>query len=191
MPLLFIWPGEIEGGRRVERPVSMIDVLPTVLDLLGMPPPEVAQGQSLATLLRGGEQRLRPVVLDEFRMDDASGEMVGNIELIDGRWGASLEIGPDGADGLGRHAIPAGGRWGAFHEYYPEVPRLLLYDLQADPFATRAVNESHPELVERYRARLLELWRAHRALSGRFQEAGDVELTPEQLDQLRTLGYIQ
>ena len=76
----------------------MIDVLPTLLELLEMPRPEVIQGQSLAPLLRGEPQRLRPVVLDEFRMDDETGEMVGNIELVDGAWGASLEIGP-GVDG--------------------------------------------------------------------------------------------
>ena len=192
VPLLFIWPGEIEGGRRFEEPVSMIDVLPTVLELVGLPRPEVLQGQSLAKLLTGGgRQRLRPVILDEFRMDDDSGGMIGNLEIIDGRWGASLEIGPEPELRNGRHAVPAGGRWGAFHEVYPDVPRLLLYDLESDPFATHAVNGQHPELVEKYRGLLLERWQAHRALAGRFEEAGDTELTPEQLHQLRTLGYIQ
>jgi hypothetical protein len=138
--------------------------------------------------------RVRPVVLDEFRVDEASGEMVGNLEMVDGRWGASLEIGPapaNAAPDRGRHAVPAGGRWGAVHPFFPEVPRLLLYDLESDPLATRAVNEEHPELVVKYREILERQWQAHRALARRFGEAGEAAISPEQLEQLRALGYIQ
>ncbi len=134
------------------------------------------------------------MILDEFRMDEASGEPIGNLEIVDGRWEASLEIGPrrpGQAPDRGRHAVPVGGRWGAVHPFFADVPSLLLYDLESDPLATRAVNDEHPELVDKYRALLLEQWQAHRALSGRFAEAGEIELTPEQLRQLRTLGYVQ
>ncbi|MGH9362789.1 MAG: sulfatase-like hydrolase/transferase, partial [Thermoanaerobaculia bacterium] len=118
VPLVVVWPGHIAGGRRIARPVSMIDVLPTLLDLAGLPRPEVAQGRSLA-------------------------------------------------------------------------PLLLLYDLWNGPFAERAVNDRHPRLVERYRRLLLQQWRAHLALAGRFRQAGEMPLTPEQLQQLRSLGYIR
>jgi arylsulfatase A-like enzyme len=33
VPLIFVWPGHIEGGQRLSQQVSMIDVLPTILDL--------------------------------------------------------------------------------------------------------------------------------------------------------------
>jgi arylsulfatase A-like enzyme len=191
VPLIFVWPGKIPGGRRIEQPVSMIDVLPTLLDLLDLPAPEVVQGRSLAPLLLGGELEQRPVILDEFRVDEASGEVIGNIELIDGRFGASLQIGPGSLGTGGRHAVPAGGRWGAVHSFYPEVPRLLLYDLARDPFATHAVNDEHPELVERYREELLHHWQLHQALATRFTEASDRPMTPEQLNQLQALGYVR
>lgn len=194
VPLLFVWPGHIPAGSRFDQAVSMLDVLPTLLDLLGLPAPEVLQGQSLVPLLRGEAMTVRPVVLDEFRVHEESGEMIGNLDIVDGRWGASLEIGPrpEGDEALvGRHAVPIGGRWGAVHPYFPQVPRLLLYDLWNDPFALDAVNDEHPELVERYRRMLLEQWKAHRTLAGHFQAAEDIALTPEQLEQLRALGYIQ
>ncbi|HEX9799541.1 MAG TPA: sulfatase [Thermoanaerobaculia bacterium] len=195
VPLLVVWPGRIPGGRRSEDPVSMIDVLPTLLDLAGLPKPEVAQGESLAPLLHGRPMRHRPVILDEFRIDDTSGEMIGNLEIVDGRWGASLEIAPVAPGGdprRGRHAVPAGGRWGALHPFFPEVPRLLLYDLWNDPFALKAVNAAHPDLVERYTRLLLEHWKANQALFQRFhEEEGTKPLDPEQLRQLRALGYIQ
>jgi arylsulfatase A-like enzyme len=194
VPLLVIWPGHIEGGRTVDHPVAMIDVLPTVLDLVGLAQPKILQGQSLAPLLRGEAMDMRPVILDEFRVDEASGEMVGNLEIIDGRWGASLEIAPvaDGADpSKGRHAAPAGGRWGAVHPYFEDVPRLLLYDLEADPFALKAVNDEHPDVVRRYHRELLKHWQAHQALATRFQGSDAAAMTPEQLQQLQALGYIQ
>jgi arylsulfatase A-like enzyme len=194
VPLVVSWPGRVPGGRRIAQPVSMIDVLPTILDLAGLPQPEVVQGRSLGPLLRGQPLEARPVILEEFRVDEKSGELVGNIEVVDGRWGASLEIGPlpAGADPKrGRHAVPAGGRWGAVHPFFPEAPRLLLYDLDSDPFALHAVNDQHAQLVDHYRQMLEKQFEAHRALSGRFKEAGEVALTPEQLQQLRALGYIQ
>lgn len=50
IPLIVIWPGHIAGGQRFSQPVSMIDMLPTILDLADLPMPEVIQGQSLAPL---------------------------------------------------------------------------------------------------------------------------------------------
>jgi len=194
VPLIFVWPGKLAAGLRIAQPVSLVDLLPTILELVDLPAQDPSQGRSLAPALFGKELEPRVVVLDEFRVDEASGELVGNIELIDGRWGASLEIGPlpTGADPTrGRHAVPAGGRWGAVHPWFPDVPRLLLYDLEKDPFAARAVNDEHPELVARYRAQLTELWRLHQALATRFGEAADTPLTPDVLRDLRALGYVK
>ncbi len=197
IPLVVFWPKQIAGGRRVAQPVSMIDVLPTILDLAGLPAPEVAQGRSLAPLLHGRELAPRPVIFDEFRVDESTGEMIGNLEMIDGRWGASLEIGPtpgngDGEAKNGRHSVPAGGRWGAVHPYFADVPRLLLYDLWKDPFALRAVNEEHPEIAAKYERELRAHWSANQALATRFGEADEAQaLSPEALKQLQDLGYVR
>ena len=65
VPLLIVWPGRIAGGQRFSQPVSMVDVLPTVLDLVDLPMPEIMQGQSLVPLLLGEEGwEPRPVILD-------------------------------------------------------------------------------------------------------------------------------
>ena len=193
IPLIFVWPDRIAGGQRFSQPVSMIDILPTVLDLVGLPPPDLTQGQSLAPLLLGEEGfKARPVILDEFRHDPGTGELIGNIEIVDGRWGASLEIGPTplGADPrFGRHAVPAAGRGAS--PYFSEVPRLLLYDLSSDPFAVHSVNERYPALVEKYSGLLLHQWKAHQALAKRFQPAEAAPLTPDELRALRSLGYIR
>jgi arylsulfatase A-like enzyme len=172
IPLMFIWPERIAGGRWFSAPaVSMVDVLPTVLDLLNLPAPEVMMGQSLAPLLLGeGEVDARPVIMDQFDVDRRTGEFRGVIEVIDGRWGASLGINPRPP----RDTVP-----------------FLIFDLWNDPDCLHSIHEDRPDLVEKYTAFLEAQFEAHLALSKYFAPAETVELTPEQLETLRALGYIQ
>ncbi|QDU65283.1 sulfatase [Engelhardtia mirabilis] len=190
VPLIFIWSGHIEGGRRVDAPVSMIDVLPTVLELAGLPEALIAQGRSLVPALMGDDSWTpEPVVFDEFRID-GDGSVVGNLEVLDGRWGESLEIrSGDSATSpaLGRHPAPAGGRWAA--QDFADVPRLLLYDVEADPLAIRNVSAQHPEHVADARQRLWRLWEEHQLLAARFEAGEEAEMSDEQLEALRALGY--
>lgn len=52
--LLLRWPnGGLAGGRTVTELVSNIDVLPSILEAVGIPVPERVQGQSFLPLLRG------------------------------------------------------------------------------------------------------------------------------------------
>ncbi len=89
IPLIVVWPERIAAGQRFSQPVSMIDMLPTILDLAGLSMPEVVQGQSLAPLLLGEKGwEPRPVILDEFYVDPETGEFSSLIEVIDERWGA-------------------------------------------------------------------------------------------------------
>lgn len=182
VPLIFVWPGGIAGGQRLDAPVSMIDVLPTVLDLADLPQPDVLQGQSLAPLLRGtAGWEPRRVIFDQFEIDRASGEVGGLIEVIDGRWGASLWIGPKLTD-------PDAWGWG-FTAARPS--RLLLFDLWNDPVCLTSVHEDHPDLVDEYNRFLHAQWQAHQALAKQFTAGDEVALTSEQLETLRSLGYIQ
>ncbi|MEE9245357.1 MAG: hypothetical protein V3U63_04075 [Gemmatimonadota bacterium] len=68
---------------------------------------------------------------------------------------------------------------------------LLLFDLWNDPWCLKPVNDEHLDLVEKYTAFLEEQWEAHQNLAQHFTRSGEVELTPEQLQTLRALGYIQ
>jgi arylsulfatase A-like enzyme len=170
IPLIVVWPERIAPGQRFSQPVSMIDILPTILDLVDLPMPQVMQGQSLAPLLFGEEGwQSRPVILDEFYVDG------GWIEVIDGRWGASLEV-----------LVP--------DESPPEDGRpapLLLYDLWKDPYSLHSLHEERPDLVEKYTTFLEAQFEAHQSLAQLFTRSEPVALTPEQLQTLRALGYIQ
>ncbi len=193
VPLMFVWPGHIAGGRRIRTPVSMLDVLPTLLELVGLPQPDLKQGQSLAPLLLGqvaeAEWESRPVIVDVLVEDVASGQLMGNIEMIDGRWGASLCVRPAGTtfDLRRNHVYDA--LVGCVEAMRPE--RLLLYDLWEDPLLLSPVNAKRPDLVEKYTALLEAQVEANAAIRKLVGAGGErVSLTPEQLQTLRTLGYI-
>ena len=66
-PWMVRWPGRIEPGS-VERDhfVSGIDLAPTVLDMLGIDPPEGVDGFSFKPLLLGGQQDGRDMVFTQF-----------------------------------------------------------------------------------------------------------------------------
>ena len=193
VPLIVVWPERIAPGKRFSDPVSMVDMLPTILDLADLPMPEVMQGQSLAPLLLGepgweprpvilDELRWepRPVILDELRVDNETREMWGRIEVVDGRWGASLQIVPPGGEDR---------RTWVFGAARPAS--LLLYDLWTDPMCLHSLHEEHPDLVEKYTKFLEDQWAAHQALATHFTPGPKVALTPEQLEALRALGYIR
>jgi len=182
IPLIVVLPGHIAGGKSFSQPVSMIDMLPTILDLVDLPMPEVMQGQSLAPLLLGeAGWEPRPVILNEFEIDRDTGEFRGRIEVIDERWGASLAIN----GGIAMRDHPSG-----FQNEQRSVP-LLLYDLWNDPECLHSLHEKRPDLVKKDTKFLEAQWKVHQTLAQHFTRSEESPLTPEQLETLRSLGYIR
>ncbi|WP_299263747.1 sulfatase [Halorientalis sp.] len=60
IPLVFDVPGR--EGRQIDQQVSLIDVPPTLYDLLGIETPEAVQGRSLEPLMTGEDREDRVVV---------------------------------------------------------------------------------------------------------------------------------
>lgn len=52
VPLIMRWPGRIPRGTHVSEPVSLIDIVPTIMDLLNRPPLNIP-GRSLKPLFSG------------------------------------------------------------------------------------------------------------------------------------------
>jgi arylsulfatase A-like enzyme len=53
VPLLLYYPKTLPAGKRIDTQVRMIDILPTVLDVLDIPLTASIQGQSLLPLIEG------------------------------------------------------------------------------------------------------------------------------------------
>ena len=108
VPLIFHQPRLFRGGRVVARPVGLVDVLPSLLELYRMPRPAGIQGRSIAPLLTADEDPGKPVP---------------------GLYFESLY----GMEEMGWAPI-SGFLSGQFK--YISLPRPELYDLAADPDET-------------------------------------------------------
>ncbi|UCC30775.1 MAG: sulfatase [Phycisphaerales bacterium] len=66
IPLIIRFPTHIDRDLRLSVPVSITDVLPTILDLTGLPQPNQVMGQSLVPLLRGAGGAADRVIVSEL-----------------------------------------------------------------------------------------------------------------------------
>jgi choline-sulfatase len=125
VPLIVRGPG-VAGGRRVKEVARSVDLLPSVLDMLGVPPPAgwKGSGRSLAPVLRGTAS-LPP--------QPAYAESL--LPLLHYGW-SDLRALRDG-------------RW-----KYIQAPRPELYDLEADPAETRDLAGEMPARAEALRSGL-------------------------------------
>ena len=65
VPLVISWPQRIETGRS-DALVSLVDLLPTLCDLTGVPVPDGVDGLSLRAVLQARAPRVREVVFAEY-----------------------------------------------------------------------------------------------------------------------------
>ena len=66
-PWMVRWPGKVKpGGTEAEHFISGIDLMPTILDALGLEPPGGMDGRSFLPLLRGKKQDGRTLVFTQF-----------------------------------------------------------------------------------------------------------------------------
>jgi arylsulfatase A-like enzyme/Flp pilus assembly protein TadD len=128
VPLLLSVPGgRYPPGLRIGPQVRTIDVMPTLLELLGVPSPGDVQGRSLVPLLRDPRREWREEALLESRFNELHYGWAPLRALRDGRY------------------------------KYVEAPTPELYDLGADPGESRNLAASDPARAREMSARLLRL----------------------------------
>jgi arylsulfatase A-like enzyme/Flp pilus assembly protein TadD len=112
------------SGRRIDTPVSLVDLVPTVLDLCGLQPPERVQGVSVRAGLEGRPLpgRSRPLYCES--LEAAQFQCSGLTGLREGSW------------------------------KYIRAPRQELYDLSKDPGEARNVIEQEGPVALRLRESL-------------------------------------
>lgn len=167
VPLAFVAPGLLAADAEIPGTVELIDVLPTVLDLLGIAPPTEQHGRSLVPLLEDpANSRGERPAFSEYDQTRIHTVVAGNWKLVDN---------PDE-----HHPICFGG---APADLYP-IARAELYDLASDPGETTNLAAEHPERVEALR-RLIE--RRFASLTDRVEEQ---ELPEDLKRELEALGYL-
>jgi arylsulfatase len=164
VPLIVRLPGRRSG--EVRSPVQLIDLLPTVLDLTGLPPDPEAEGKSLRRPLEGGRTG---GPLWEYAFSESGYSRDYQRSITGERY--KLIYVPDEAD----RAVM-------------KRSELELYDLQEDPGETRNLAGERPEVAAQLRERLAR-WIGEGGTGSAAPTA--VRIEPEAERQLRSLGYIQ
>ncbi len=80
IPYMMSWPGHIEGGRVIDKPVISLDVVPTALDAAGAKTEDQLHGVSLMPLLRG--ESVTPHESLFWRMGQQHAARVGDWKLV-------------------------------------------------------------------------------------------------------------
>lgn len=83
VPFMIRLPGQT-SGRRVNGPVSQIDVVPTLLDLMGQPLPPSLQGKSLRPRMEHPDRESGdPVVIEWNGPNNGLGDVRGSVQIPD------------------------------------------------------------------------------------------------------------
>jgi len=155
VPLVMRGPG-LPAGRRVAAPVSLVDVVPTLLRSAEVDVPEGLDGEDLAPSWRGGDGRRG----ERYLFGEADHN---NAE-------------PD---------VTRAVRHGAYKLHFNRLSgRRELFDLARDPGERTDLAAAQPAITAELAARL------ERFMQIRGEAAPPARLTPEEIEKLRSLGYL-
>ncbi|MBZ0267465.1 sulfatase-like hydrolase/transferase [bacterium] len=174
VPLILHLPDALPGAVTVRQRTSVLDIVPTVLDLLMVPEPDGMEGLSRVADARAGtagerfpeESLFFHTVAIAMRQRDGAmdnPDVIGHVAVARGFWKCVVL------------------EYGGFRK-----SGVLLFDLRDDPGEMRDVSAEHPELTATLKAEALAWWEEHRGEST-FED----EVDPELQEQLRALGYVQ
>jgi arylsulfatase A-like enzyme len=170
VPLLARIPWLAATAKEIQEHVSLVDLLPTFLDLLNVPAGDrTLHGLSLRPLLTGGEWER-----DHILAETAIGRFGGSPAKA--RWSAMID--------------QAGGK---LHRVRlnPKESRLMLFDLPTDPGEQRDQAETEVERRDALRRRLAHAQTAQRQLRATLDASAAAKIDPQMAETLKGLGYIR
>ncbi|MCR9095833.1 MAG: sulfatase [bacterium] len=183
VPIVFGWPGRIPAGQRIRASAGLIDVMPTILDLLEVPREALPlQGRSWASTLRGGA---RETPVDDIVVSD---EVIGRAAEDARPWGSVFFE--------GHHVLSSIRLKGDARrvDADPEAgEKVRVFDVRSDPRETAPVETPEARALAREAMSFLAEFQAGnqevaRRLVGRDERT--IELDPETQARLRAMGYL-
>jgi len=170
VPLLLRYPAALPRGRRVAGIAQSIDVMPTLLELLGIDGPAEMDGVSLLPLIHGRAPMLNPFALSKTTKA---------LTYL------NLEIERDQHD----HYAIRTPEWKYLHG--EDGLTFQLFDLVSDPGETLDVAAAEPARIRELRQLLRHVLETHQVDPSPFlQPLGDDDRRRLE-ERLRSLGYIQ
>jgi arylsulfatase A-like enzyme len=180
VPLLVRLPGGRLGGTSVAGPCSLLDVMPTLLELLGLEGPETMQGHSLVPALGRGRTSASPVIAERLMFADS---YAATLRTADSALLFRADPSAKGADerpGPGPEpGRPAG------------EGRIEVYDLRADAGEQHDLGSAAPDwkaATSGFFSKLSAVFELRRKLDA-VATGSTVSITPQQAQQVQSLGY--
>lgn len=168
VPLAFVMPGTIPAGREVTAQVTLLDVAPTVLGLLGLEPARGMAGRDLSAVCTGG----RELGEEPCYFQAQRGAVLRRRNVEKGRVRGPLEISRiHGNDKITVH--------------YQSGGKVFRYDLENDPGELRNLAEPGEPVPGDIAG-----WEREVFSSLARQEHREPELAEEDVEKLRALGYV-
>ncbi len=176
VPLILRYAPRIKPGTRISEPVELLDVRPTLFDLLGVDARALpTEGRSLVPLLTGNRLEPRDIFLQRRTYPPGAND----------NWYAPPWLPPPAG-----HPIVGGlfavreGAWKYIEA--PQAGTRELYDLATDPTERRNLAASQAAVAARLQARLSR-WLAATPRRGTLPP----HLSEEDRARLRSLGYLE
>jgi len=170
VPLIIAGPGV--KPQLITQQVSLLDLAPTILDILGFEKPRTFLGSSLLPLMRGTETKGGKM--------EAISETDMPVYTTEARW--SLRGNQKRLHASRRVVSLRTGRW---KYIYAEDGQDELYHLEDDPKETQNVIDAQPDIATELRAKIM----AHIEFEDR-NTPGERELIKEKIRKLKTSGKI-
>ncbi|MEM9293553.1 MAG: sulfatase [Acidobacteriota bacterium] len=167
VPLGIVAEGVVPTGSRINQPVELSDVTPTILDLMSLESQANFHGDSLVPYLRRSDHggRGKPA-FSEYGSTRIHTVRSGPWKLV------------DNPDGLTPYCFAGGPK-----DLYP-VQQVELYNLEQDPLEQENVADQH-------QARVAEMRELIRNRFSSLQTRDQAQDIPEDLkEELRSLGYV-
>ena len=169
VPLVAFGPTFGNHGR-VDTPAQLFDIMPTILDMYGLPTPYALDGRSLLPMLRPG---------------GAASDALGDRDIYASNHNYRIDY------NLLEYSVIENARWklvlGSVGPSESQS-RFVLFDLAADPRERRNVLHANPDVTRRLAERLIR-WRC----AQHVYDAGKPTTTiidPTHMAELQALGYL-
>lgn len=194
VPLIIRWPGHAEVGAVRRELVSLVDLLPTLLEAAGVEAPDGLFGRSLIDLLEAQPEKWRRYLFTEFHVHsnhnyypqrtvrDERFKLIRNLMPDEVNPGADFTVDRFfGGDAFRGALMAEAAEVRAAYERMRRPPEFELYDLEADPyeFKNLAGNEAHGADLTRLQE-ALETWR--RETDDPFLDAVNVRRLKAEVD---------
>jgi len=101
VPLIVAGPGVNKNQKIMDAPVELVDIFPTLMDLVGMETPEFVSGKSFFPILKDSNARVRSSALTELGVSNGNGLKIQGYSIKTDRY----RLTQWGKDGIMGHEL--------------------------------------------------------------------------------------